>query len=99
MPETDHTRIEAERMQAEKAVRERDELLRVLTAHAKEFIRLHDLDGRSVYSSPSVERFYGRAPAVLFESAHPEDVETGQRWWQHILDGGTDRLDWRVRDA
>ncbi|HEX2101046.1 MAG TPA: PAS domain-containing protein, partial [Candidatus Synoicihabitans sp.] len=86
-------------MRAEEAVRERDELLRVLTEHAREFIRLHDLDGRSVYASPSVERLHGRAPTMLFEFAHPEDVEGGQRWWQHVLDGGAERLDWRVRDA
>ena len=99
MPETDRTRIEAERKQAEEAVRERDELLRVLTEHAREFIRLHDLDGRSVYASPSVARLYGRAPAMLLEFAHPDDIEAGQRWWQHVLDGGTNRLESRVRDA
>lgn len=99
MSETNRTPIEAAHKHAEEAVRERNELLRVLTEHARELIRLHDLDGRSVYASPSVERLYGRFPRTLFEFAHPEDIEAGQRWWQTVLDGGTNRLEWRARNA
>jgi two-component system cell cycle sensor histidine kinase/response regulator CckA len=99
MADLDHTRNEAEREQAEEALRDRAELFRVLTEHANDFIRLHDLDGHSVYASPSVERLYGKCPTTLFDFAHPEDVEAGQRWWQKLLAGGTDRLHWRVRDA
>jgi PAS domain S-box-containing protein len=36
---------------------------------------------------------------MLFEFAHPEDIEIGQRWWQHVLDGDSDRLEWRVPDS
>jgi two-component system cell cycle sensor histidine kinase/response regulator CckA len=97
MPETDHSRVEAERRQAGAVMRERDELLRVLAEHIKEFVHIHDLDGRSVYASPSVERFYGRIPTTLFELAHPEDIEDARAWWQQVLDGGASRLDWRIR--
>ena len=69
MTEIDRTRSEAERKHAGEAMREQNELLKVLTEHAKEFIRFHDLEGRSVYASPSVERLHGRAPTTLFECA------------------------------
>jgi two-component system cell cycle sensor histidine kinase/response regulator CckA len=97
MPETERSRIEA-RHRAAALVRERDELLRVLEEHTEEFIHIRDLDGRSVYASPSVERFYGRTPDNLFELAHPDDIDVARTWWHRVLDGGTNRLEWRVRD-
>jgi two-component system, cell cycle sensor histidine kinase and response regulator CckA len=78
---------------------EYEELCGLLTEHTFDFIRLHDLEGRSIYASRSVERLYRRAPATLFEFAHPDDAEAGRRWWQQILAGGTERLRWRVLDA
>jgi two-component system, cell cycle sensor histidine kinase and response regulator CckA len=98
MPEPDRSRIEVDRRQAGPAMRERDELLRILAEHVGEFIHIHDLHGRSVYASPSVERFQGRTPTTLFELAHPADMEDAQAWWRQVLDGGTHRLDWRIRD-
>jgi two-component system, cell cycle sensor histidine kinase and response regulator CckA len=99
MADEDFTPHEAECEPVATALREPDEFLRVLTQHANDFIRLHELDGRSVYASPSVERLYGRVPTTMFEFAHPEDVERCQWWWKEILAGGTERLHWRVRDA
>lgn len=99
MADLNPTHPAAERAAAEDAVRERDELLRVLTEHATEFIRLHDLDGRTVYAGPAVGRLYGKVPATVFELAHPEDLQSGRRWWQRVLDGQTGRLEWRARDV
>jgi two-component system, cell cycle sensor histidine kinase and response regulator CckA len=99
MADADPTRNDADREPAAEALRERDELLRVLTEHANDFIRLHDPGGRTVYASPSVGRLHGQIPTTVFEFAHPDDVGAGRRWWQQVLDGGTDRLDWRARDA
>lgn len=99
MADSDPTQKEAGRNRAEEASAERAELLHVLTEHADDFIRLHALDGRRVYASPSLERLYGRIPTTLFELAHPEDLEHCERWWGQVLGGGTDRLHWRVRDA
>jgi PAS domain S-box-containing protein len=81
------------------ALRERGELMRVLTDNANDFIRLHTIEGRSIYASPSVERLYGRQPTTIFESAHPEDLEACQRWWEQAVAGEAGRLQWRVRDA
>ena len=87
-----------ERKRMEDTLREREELMRVLTENANDFIRLHDVEGRSIYASPSVGRLYGRLPSFMFEFAHPEDVESCQRWWKQVVAGGSQRLKWRVRD-
>jgi two-component system, cell cycle sensor histidine kinase and response regulator CckA len=79
----------AERNLTEERLRDRDELVRVLTEHANDFIRVHDIDGRSVYASPSVLRLYGREPATMFELAHPEDAEACRRWWGKVVADGT----------
>jgi PAS domain S-box-containing protein len=92
-------RIQSQRRRAEEALREREELDRLLMEDANDFIRLHDLDGQSVFASPSVERLYGQVPNDVFEFAHPVDIEHCQVWWKHVLAGGKDRLDWRTRDA
>src|ERR687888_533967 len=63
-----HTRDELQRNN--EGLREREELLRVLTENANDLIRLHTMEGRSVYASPSVERLFGRPPTSLFEFAH-----------------------------
>jgi two-component system cell cycle sensor histidine kinase/response regulator CckA len=75
-----------------------EELFRLLTEHVLDFIRLHDLDGRSVYASRSVERLYGELPAVMFQFAHPDDAVACDVWWQRVVAGETTRLRWRVRD-
>lgn len=80
------------------ALRAREELLRLLTDNANEFIRLFDLDGRVVYVNAAVERLLGRVPPNFLSFMEPEEVEAGRQWWQRILEGSTDLLYWRVRD-
>lgn len=87
-----------DRRPAESALKENDWFLRVLTKNANDFIRVFDVDGRSVYASPSVERHYGRQPALVFELPHPDDLEKLREWWQRVVAGSTDRLHWRMRD-
>ena len=99
MTENEPTPEERAQSRAE-ALSAHDELFRLLTEHALDFIRLHDLDGRSVYASASVDRLYGQAPATLFEFAHPDDLEACRRWWQQVRAGANiERLRWRVRDG
>jgi PAS domain S-box-containing protein len=92
-----HARDELQRNN--EALREREELMRVLTENANDFIRLHTTEGRSVYASPSVERLYGRLPTTMFEFVHPEDLEACRRWWEQAVAGEAGHLQWRVRDA
>lgn len=88
-----------ERKRMEDALREREELMRVLTDNANDFIRLHQVDGRSVYASPSVKRLYGQWPNSIFDFAHPEDLNACELWWKQVVtEGPIPRLQWRVRD-
>jgi PAS domain S-box-containing protein len=59
---------------------------------------MHELDGRSIYASPSVRRLYGREPTHHSEFAHPDDLEASRKWFTQVLAGGGRRLTWRVRD-
>jgi len=88
-----------ERKRAEDSLREREALFEVLTENSDDLIRLHEFDGRSIYASPAVLRLLGENPANLFDDIHPDDLENGRQWWQHILTGGRDRIEWRVHDA
>ncbi len=94
----DRKKAEEALQRSERELREREELYRLLTENANDFVRVHDLETRSIYGSPSVERLYGRKPAHLFEFAHPEDLERCRQWWSRILAGSTELSIWRVRD-
>jgi PAS domain S-box-containing protein len=77
---------------------EPDELSQLLTEHATDLLSLNDRDGRPIWVSRSLERLCGRA-ATLFESIHPDDLETVQRWWKQIDAGSAGRVRWRIRAA
>jgi PAS domain S-box-containing protein len=74
------------------------EMLGVLTENANDFIRIHDLDGRTVYSSPSVERELACSPATIFKPGRPDEFERARQWWRRVVAGSNDRLQWRVCD-
>jgi two-component system, cell cycle sensor histidine kinase and response regulator CckA len=99
MADSDPTRRETTRKPSEAAPREEDAICRLLAENVDEFIQLHDLDGRIIYASPSVERLYGRVPTHLFDAAHPEDVQAGRRWWNRVMGEGKEHLHLRVRNA
>src|SRR5688572_20698805 len=99
MPESDHSPIGAHRHHAAGIVHERDELLRVLEEHIPEFIHIRDVDGGSVYASPSVQRVFGHAATTLVELAHPDDRDAAREWWSRIRVGRHDRLEWRIGDG
>jgi two-component system cell cycle sensor histidine kinase/response regulator CckA len=88
-----------DRKRTEEALRESEELYRLLTEHSNDLIYLVGLDGQIVYASPSVGRLLGRVPRSKFEVVHPEDIEAGQVYWERILRGGKGLLTIRVADA
>jgi PAS domain S-box-containing protein len=89
-----------ESKRAEEALRESESFYRLLTDSVSDFIRLHDVTGRSIYANQSVEGLYGKKPERLFEfAAYPEDAEAGRQWWERVLAGGEERLNWRVTDG
>src|SRR4051794_2806337 len=99
MADSDPAESGAQRRTSRATVVEHEELYRLLTEHASDYIRLHDLEGNSIYASQSVERLYGCAPDSLFERQHPDDAEICEQWWRQVLAGGKERLQWRVRDV
>jgi two-component system cell cycle sensor histidine kinase/response regulator CckA len=99
MPTSDPPPEDTKPPRAEVAQSDHEELFRLLTEHVLDFIRLHDLDGRSVYASRSVERLYGEVPTTLFQFAHPDDAAACDAWWRDVVAGVTKRLRWRVCDG
>ena len=99
MANSDITRSQSEGKQDKEAARQGEELYRLLAENSNDLIRLHQLDGRSVYASPSVVQFLGTEPTDMLDPIHPDDLEKGRRWWQHILSGGKERIEWRAHDA
>lgn len=87
----------AGRRQAEAALREQQELWRLLTENTFEFIRLFDAAGNLVYANSAVERLLGAVPASFSDFSHPEDRDATLKWLQRILAGTKEYLHWRVQ--
>ena len=80
-------------------LREKDELLRLLTETSRDLIGVLDLDGRIVYASSAAEILLGRTPNSVFERMHPDDLENGRRWWAQVLAGSHEIFTWRISTA
>src|SRR4051812_6633101 len=99
MPGSDPASEKTARSRAELTQGERDELFSLVVQHARDCIRLHDLDGRIIYENHLGEPLNGRQPETWFELAHPDDRKRCQQWWEQVLAGGTERLRWRAYDG
>ena len=83
-----------ERKRTEDALRESEELYRLIAEHTSDLISLLDEDGRFLYVSPSYEAVLGYNPVMLlgrtpFELLHPEDAATVPPEWQRPVAKGT----------
>jgi PAS domain S-box-containing protein len=71
-----------ERKQFEEALRRSEDHFRRLIEKAHDMVQVLDLEGRTRYTSPSVERILGYTPEEIagrrmLDLVHPEDVERG----------------------
>jgi PAS domain S-box-containing protein len=85
----------ADRGRNQRSLRESEELFRLLAENASDLIYLIDLEGRTVYASPSVGRVLGWDPADPkqmidvdpFARIHAEDLALARRSWDRVLAG------------
>jgi len=84
--------------QTEQALRESEELYRLLTEYSNDLVTLLDSGGRHVYASPSFKRTLGQVPNMTFERVHPEDLPTTRRAWAEVLAGEQRLITFRYRD-
>ena len=86
------------RVQAEKSIRESEELFRLLSSAAPIGIVRYDREGRIVYANQRWGEMTGRDPerALGFgwmEAIHPEDREHVERVWKAAVEVGTELKD------
>lgn len=96
-------RYALERKQAEKTMREREELFSIITNHMVDLLSIIDADGSRIYTSPSYPRLLGfseeeMAGQSLGGLVHPEDREKVQEALRTLFGGGLSQgLEYRIR--
>ena len=89
--------------QAEQALQESEEQLRLITENMSDMVCLHELDGRYLYVTPSSQTLLGYSPAELigrdpYEWFHPEDADRIRRMsHQRVLKGMSACVTYRAR--
>ena len=89
------TRIAQEKEKAEKALRESEDMFRMITENISDLIAVVDLDGRRVYNSPSYRNMFGD-PGLLrgtdsFDDIHPDDRERVRHVFNETIRTGEGR--------
>ena len=93
-----------QRRRTENALRESEELYRMLTDNSNDLIYLVDVEGKIVYASPSAHRVLGRDIARLvgtpaFASVHPDDLATVQKDFALAMAGQRAFATFRIQHA
>jgi PAS domain S-box-containing protein len=96
----------AERRRVEAALRESEELYRLIAEHTSDLIGLYDLNDsmRRVYASPSYHSMLGYQPDDLIKLApsdllHPEDLPAVAAYQQRLYANGAATATYRLRHA
>ncbi|HEV2113816.1 MAG TPA: PAS domain S-box protein, partial [Terriglobales bacterium] len=91
---------------AERALRDREQYIRLLLENSSDVICILEADGRFRYISPAAERLFGYKPeervgASAFENMHPEDVPRVKHAMEQLArsPGTMDPLQYRIRHA
>ena len=89
--------------QAEQALKESEEQLRLITENMSDIVCLHQPDGRYLYVTPSSQTLLGYSPAELigrdpYERVHPDDADRIRRMsHQRVLKGLSACVTYRAR--
>jgi two-component system cell cycle sensor histidine kinase/response regulator CckA len=86
-----------ERERAEVALRESDEVFRVIADDPNTIIGLYDAAGHRVYMSPSARQILGELSDDPFEGVHPGDLDAARAAWQRLLAGERTSFTFRYR--
>jgi PAS domain S-box-containing protein len=81
------------------ALREREEMYRLLAQSTGDLISIYDLDRRRIYKSPSFDRLLGDLPEEGMAGVHPQDLELTRQAWSRVLAGEPQITTFRHRDA
>lgn len=81
-----------ERARTELALRESEARFRLIAENGSDVVSLHDIEGRVLYISPSVERVLGFLPEEMprmspLAAVHPQDADRLQRHFNQLLHG------------
>lgn len=78
--------------QSEKALREQEVFLNMITENSDDFIAVLDLKGRRLYNSPSYARLFGNVDSLLgtdsFAEIHPDDRRYLQQMFKETVETG-----------
>lgn len=82
-----------ERKRTEEAMREQEELFRMITDNIEDFIAVLDLDGRRFYNSPSYAALFSDIESMKgtdsFSEVHPDDREHVKRVFRETVQSKT----------
>ncbi|PEN13206.1 hypothetical protein CRI94_11230 [Longibacter salinarum] len=81
-----------DRKAAEEALRNSEERYRLVIQNMKEVVMLHDVDGETLWASPSVEDVFGLTPAEaknqnIFDIIHPSDLGKVESLYEELAAG------------
>ncbi len=92
------------RQRSEEALRDNEEHFRSLIENALDIITVLDLEGRTIFSSPSIQRILGHKPSKMLkqplaEILHPEDQDRVSKVLAHLANqpGSTETFEMRCR--
>ncbi|HKO26336.1 MAG TPA: MEDS domain-containing protein, partial [Solirubrobacteraceae bacterium] len=88
-----------ERERAEVALRESDEVFRVIADDPNTIIGLYDAAGHRVFMSPSAREILGELAEDPFEGVHPGDLDAAHAAWRRLLAGERRSFTFRYRRA
>ncbi|WP_296594786.1 PAS domain S-box protein [Phenylobacterium sp.] len=96
---------QSERRAAEEALRQSEARYRLIAEHTSDIITMTDLEGRTIYASPSVRQIGWRPEQLegksFVFSVHPDDSRAIRKTFVDLLANGGEatRLRWRGMDA